>query len=71
MYLAWVMVNLWRKVGKSKNKSEKGEEELTKPLNNKFKEELVVYEEPVNLPNDYGEYERFDVEKLDDFTQTN
>lgn len=46
-----------------------GKQDLMRPLNNKFKEELVVYEEPVNLPNDYGEYERFDVEKLDDYSE--
>lgn len=51
------------------NSSEKREEELKKPLQNNFKSELVIYEEPVNLPNDYGEYERFDIEKLDDFSE--
>lgn len=51
------------------NSSEKREKELKKPLQNNFKSELVIYEEPVNLPNDYGEYERFDIEKLDDFSE--
>lgn len=51
------------------NSLEKREEELTKPLQNNFKSELVIYEEPVNLPNDYGEYERFDIEKLEDFSE--
>ena len=51
------------------NSSEKREEELKKPLQNNFKSELVIYEEPVNLPNDYGEYERFDIEKLEDFSE--
>ena len=48
---------------------EKRETELTRPLHNNFKSELVIYKEPVNLPNDYGEYERFDVEKLEDFSE--
>jgi len=52
-----------------KNSMEKREEELNKPLQNNFKSELVIYKEPVNLPNDYGEYERFDVEKLEDFSE--
>ena len=55
-----------------KEEQEKGEEEeeedLMKPLNNKFKEELVIYKKPKNLPNDYGEYERFDVYRLDDYS---
>lgn len=51
------------------NSMEKREEELTRPLHNNFKSELVIYKEPVNLPNDYGEYERFDVEKLEDFSE--
>lgn len=51
------------------NSSEKREKELKKPLQNNFKSELVIYKEPVNLPNDYGEYERFDIEKLDDFSE--
>lgn len=51
------------------NSMEKREEELNKPLQNNFKSELVIYKEPVNLPNDYGEYERFDVEKLEDFSE--
>ena len=43
--------------------------ETEKPLKEKFKEELVIYEEPNNLPNDYGEYERLDVSELKDFSQ--
>ena len=42
---------------------------MKKELKNKFSEELVIYEEPTAVPENYGEYERFDVEELNDFSQ--
>lgn len=36
---------------------------------NKFTGEIVVYKEPTTLLNSYGEYERFDISKLDDYSQ--
>jgi curved DNA-binding protein CbpA len=57
-----------RKGEQKEDQKEDEDEDLMRPLNNKFEEELVVYKEPVNLPNDYGVYERFDVEKIDDYS---
>ena len=37
-------------------------------LNNKFNNELVIYDEPAAKPIDFGEYERFDVKEIMDFT---
>ena len=42
---------------------------ITTELKNKFSEEIVIYEEPTAVPENYGEYERFDVEELKDFSQ--
>jgi hypothetical protein len=38
-------------------------------LKNKFSEEIIIYEEPTAVPENYGEYERFDVDELNDFSQ--
>jgi curved DNA-binding protein CbpA len=38
-------------------------------LKNKFSEEIIVYEEPTAVPENYGEYVRFDVDELKDFSQ--
>ena len=45
------------------------EQETIFDSKNKFTGEIVIYEEPTTLPNSYGEYERFDISELDDYSQ--
>tara|TARA_B100000674_G_scaffold107501_1_gene78983 strand:+ start:238 stop:1512 length:1275 start_codon:yes stop_codon:yes gene_type:complete len=45
------------------------EEELfNEPLQNKFKQEVIIYNSPEYLPNTYGSYQQLDVDKVTDFS---
>ena len=38
------------------------------PIKNIFSKEIVIYKEPLYLPDTYGSYYNFDIKKIDDFT---
>ena len=37
-------------------------------IKNKFSKDLIIYDEPMAKPVDFGEYERFDISEIMDFT---
>ncbi len=41
---------------------------VERPLKHTFSKEIVIYKEPQNLPNTYGNYYNFDIKKVDDFS---
>jgi len=40
-------------------------------IQNKFTNQVIIYEEPQSLPNTYGSFLRYDTENIDDFTENN
>ena len=48
--------------------TENDAEDFYKPIENNFKQEIVIYKEPFNLPNTYGEQYHLDNKKVDDFS---
>ena len=60
--------NLMEETCLKNNYSDNDTEDFYKPIENNFKQDIIIYKEPFNLPNTYGEHSHLDNKEIKDFS---